>query len=211
MANKRAKSANSRALPVFRSVPIAGLHEDDRNARRHPDRNAEVVRASLTEFGQVEALVVEAGTGRVLGGNLRLRELRNAGVEVAEVAEVDVHGQEADRLALALNRSAELAEWDQDALGTILRELAQESDLEGLGWTEEEAEPLLSEEPLKPWGWGSLDGRKAGGNTSRTVSVLLHLPMLDDLEESLTGLGREGLTRGEALTRIVLEWRDTRP
>jgi hypothetical protein len=65
-------------------VKIADLHEDPANARKHGEKNRATVRASLQEFGQVEALVVEAGTGRVLGGNCRLAELRALGVEEAE-------------------------------------------------------------------------------------------------------------------------------
>lgn len=63
----------------WRTVRLADLVADPRNARAHGERNREAVRSSLAEFGQVESLVVQAGTGRVLGGNLRLVELLAAG------------------------------------------------------------------------------------------------------------------------------------
>jgi len=130
---------------VFRQVPISGLHEDPANARKHPDRNRATVRASLQEFGQVEALVVEKGTGRVVGGNCRLRELRALGVEEVMVAEVDLHGIDATRLGLVLNRSAEIAEWDDEALTALLKSLDEEDALAGLGWDDGELAALLAD------------------------------------------------------------------
>jgi DNA modification methylase len=133
--------------PVFKDVPIETLHEDPANARAHPERNRTAVRSSLKEFGQVEALVVQKGTGRVIGGNCRLGELRAMGVETVMVAEVDLGSVEAARLGLILNRSAETAEWDVDNLTALLRGIDEDDDgtLDGLGWTEEELEDLLAD------------------------------------------------------------------
>lgn len=72
--NQGKGAGEARKEPVYRVAKVDELHEDPANARRHPERNKATVRASLQEFGQVEALVVEAGTGRVLGGNCRLDE-----------------------------------------------------------------------------------------------------------------------------------------
>jgi len=127
----------------FKRVPIDTLHEDPANARRHPERNRAAVRSSLSEFGQVEALVVQRGTGRVIGGNCRLGELRALGVEEVQVAEVDLHSIDATRLALALNRTAEIAEWDTDGLTALLKSLDDEDALGGLGWDDAELELLL--------------------------------------------------------------------
>lgn len=128
-----------------RFIPLSELHEDPANVRRHGERNRASVRASILEFGQVETLVVQRGTGRVLGGNCRLGELRALGREGAWCMEVDVQGVDATRLALALNRTAELAEWDAEALGRVLAEMepAELGDL----WSEEEVGALLQEEP----------------------------------------------------------------
>jgi ParB-like chromosome segregation protein Spo0J len=137
-------------MPHFKRVPIESLHEDPANARRHPERNRAAVRASLAEFGQVEALVVQKGTGRVIGGNCRLGELRALGVTEVMVAEVDLHGVDAARLGLVLNRSAETAEWDQDALGDLLAVLKDDDALEGLGWDEHELADYLEAPAFDP-------------------------------------------------------------
>lgn len=130
-----------------RLIPLADLHEDPRNARRHPTRNRKAVRASLREFGQVETLVVQRGTGLVLGGNCRLVELRDLGATDAWCVEVDVQGDAAVRLALALNRSAELATWDDETLAALL---AEAGDMNDLGWSQKEVEALLAaDEPAE--------------------------------------------------------------
>lgn len=149
------QDANTRE-PVFRRARLDELHEDPANVRRHGERNRTVVRASLREFGQVEALVVERGTGRVIGGNCRLGELRALGREEVWIAEVDVHGIDAARLGIALNRSAELAAWD-DGLADVLRGLqADDVDLEALGFDDRDIERWIGDEdepaPTPPGG-----------------------------------------------------------
>jgi len=129
----------------YKLVPIDSLHEDPANARAHPERNRATVRASLLEFGQVEPLVVQKVTGRVIGGNCRLGELRALGVEEVMVSEVDLDGLDATRLGLVLNRSAETAEWNVDTLGKLLQELDAEDALEGLGWDDAELSDLLDD------------------------------------------------------------------
>jgi len=132
-------------MPRYKHVPIDTLHEDPKNARSHPERNKAAVRASLEEFGQVEALVVQAGTGKVIGGNCRLAVLREMGVEKVKVSEVDVNDKQATRLGLILNRSAETAEWDTDNLAELLKELDEDDLLEGLGWDDGELEAILAD------------------------------------------------------------------
>lgn len=65
--------------PTIETVPLAQLVLDPENARLHPDANLEAIRGSLGLFGQVEPLVVQAGTHRVIGGNGRLAAMRDLG------------------------------------------------------------------------------------------------------------------------------------
>jgi ParB-like chromosome segregation protein Spo0J len=106
-----------------RAVALDSLHEDPANARRHGATNVDAIRASLRQFGQVEPLVVQKGSGRVIGGNGRLAVMRSLGWSECRVVEVDCDDMTAVSLAIVLNRTAELAEWDRDALSAILREV----------------------------------------------------------------------------------------
>lgn len=168
-----------------RLIPLSELHEDPANVRQHGTRNRAAVRASIQEFGQVETLVVQAGTGRVLGGNCRLAELRALGRDAAWCMEVDVQGVDATRLALALNRTAELAEWDAELLGRVLADL-DEQDLGDL-WTEEEALAYLQSEPEPP---SEPAGRAA---TEGTFAILVTCDSERHQRELLERMADEGL------------------
>lgn len=141
------------SAPILR--PLADLHEDPANVRRHPERNRAAVRASLAEFGQVETLVVQAGTGRVLGGNCRLAELRSLNVKEAWCIEVDIDGPAATRLALALNRTAELATWDEHLLDSL-----KGLDLGEL-WTADELAAMMPKPIADPKDQAAFDGTYA--------------------------------------------------
>lgn len=158
-------------MPEPRFIPLAELHEDPANVRKHGDRNKASVRASILEFGQVETLVVQRGTGRVLGGNCRLGELRALGREGAWCMEVDVEGIDATRLALALNRTAELAEWDAEGLSQVLRSLSEEGgSAADLGWDGSELSALLDPVGVDDVKWKEFD-ENIGNNAPKGKPV----------------------------------------
>ena len=101
----------------IKRVSLDTLKLDPANARAHGERNLEAIVASLQRFGQAEPLVVHAPTGRVIAGNGRLVAMRQLGWEQADVVELDLDELQATALAIALNRTAELAEWDMSWIG----------------------------------------------------------------------------------------------
>jgi hypothetical protein len=128
----------------LRRVALADLHHDPANARLHDERNLETIRASLKTFGQVEPLVVQKGTNKVIGGNGRLSALLAMGEQECDVVEVDLDNVSAVGLGIALNRTAELAEWDDAALASTLKALQDEEfDLAGIGYTGDEVQNLI--------------------------------------------------------------------
>ena len=50
---------SEKRLTEYKILPLASLHEDPANARKHGPKNLEAIRGSLLEFGQVEPLVVQ--------------------------------------------------------------------------------------------------------------------------------------------------------
>jgi DNA modification methylase len=136
------------ALPPglsIRRVPLAALHQDPANARAHGERNLEAIRASLARFGQAEPLVVQKSTGRIVGGNGRLVAMKALGWTEADVVELEIDDLQATALGIALNRTAELADWDPAALSKILESLSAEGALDGVGFSEKEMAALLDE------------------------------------------------------------------
>ena len=132
--------------------PLAGLLPDPRNARTHGPRNIDAIKASLTAFGQVEPLVLNRRTGQLVGGHGRVEAMQAIGWTEAAVTEVDLDPIQATALGLALNRSAELAEWDEAMLAELLQEIdrAPEVELELVGFTDAELVDLIGQQPADP-------------------------------------------------------------
>jgi len=107
-------------------VAISSLTPDPTNARRHGKKNMEAIKGSLAKFGQVEPIIVNSRTGIVVGGNGRLTAMAELGHTECDVVRLDLNAVEASALALALNRTGELAEWDEDVLGKTLTALKSE-------------------------------------------------------------------------------------
>ncbi len=134
-------AASPRPL-VTRRVKLSDLHADPANARRHDERNLAAIADSIKTFGQVEPLVVQKATGRVIGGNGRLEVLRKQGATECDVVEVDVNDTQAAALGIALNRTAELASWDKESLAAILKSLPDDAVT---GFTNADLDALLEE------------------------------------------------------------------
>jgi DNA modification methylase len=138
-------------------VPLERLHHDPANARLHGAGNLDAITASLKRFGQAEPLVVQAGTGMVIAGNGRLDAMKTLGWVECDIVELDVTGLDAAALGIALNRTAELAEWDGAALTKILEQLRAEDALEGVGYSGAEIDSLLDELQASLGGGGPAD------------------------------------------------------
>src|SRR5262245_4300232 len=130
---------------VINHVPIDALHLDPSNARLHPEENLDAIVASLKRFGQAEPLVVQAGTNRVIAGNGRLVAMRKLGWTECDIVDLDVDDLKATALGIALNRTAELAEWDEPVLARLLEELKKEDALDGIGYSTDDIDTLLKD------------------------------------------------------------------
>jgi DNA modification methylase len=135
---------------VIKRVSIESLHPDPANARSHDERNLDAIRASLSRFGQREPLIIQAGTNRVIAGHGRLQAMRSLGWPSCDVIEFECNDVQATALAIALNRSGELAGWDAPALGALLESLRAEDALDGVGFTTAEIDELIADLDTSP-------------------------------------------------------------
>ena len=104
-------------------VDIEALIPDPENARTHDDKNLAAIRGSIKQFDVVEPLVVQRSSNIVLGGNGRLEVLKSLGHKTVPVHYIDIDDKKAKALALALNRTAELAGWDMERVKEQLAEI----------------------------------------------------------------------------------------
>lgn len=119
MSTAKPKKALAENLAI-RRVLISELHNDPANVRLHNRRNIDAIISSLKTFGQVEPLVVQKGTNKVIGGNGRLEALREMGATEVDIVEIEADNLKATALGIVLNRTAELADWDNEALSQVL-------------------------------------------------------------------------------------------
>lgn len=113
----------------FETVALSALSLDPSNVRKHSRRNLDAIKASLRKFGQQKPIVVDA-KGIVLAGNGTLTAAQELGWTKIEITRTELIGSAATAFAIADNRSAELAEWDEDGLTKVLESLkVEDSDL----------------------------------------------------------------------------------
>lgn len=105
------------------AVPIDSIQPDPRNARRHDEANLAAIRVSLTRFGQRQPLVVNKLTSLILAGNARHQVAGELGWSMIAVVFVEDDPTSATGFALADNRTAELATWDELAVAELLADL----------------------------------------------------------------------------------------
>lgn len=139
-------------------VSIRSISADPANLRKHGERSIEAIMASLRRFGQQKPVVLDRNHV-VIAGNGTLEAARRLGWK--RIAIVRSRLQAIDRTAYAIadNRTAELSEWDQEALSAVLGALPGDAldatgfsaqDIEGLQSDQAESSGGLNEVPEPP-------------------------------------------------------------
>jgi DNA modification methylase len=118
---------------TLRTVNLGDLTPDPQNVRTHDAKNLQAIKDSLNAFGQRKPIVTAKGNDGslvVIAGNGTLEAAKALGWSTIQIAEVpdDWDADKARAYAIADNRSAELADWDQTALTSALL------DLDAVGW-----------------------------------------------------------------------------
>lgn len=106
------------------TMKLTELVSDPNNARKHDTKNLDAIKGSLTQFGQRKPIVIDKANV-VIAGNGTLEAARSLGWIEIEVVRVpsDWTPDQAKAFALADNRTAELATWDDNVLQQQLQEL----------------------------------------------------------------------------------------
>lgn len=103
------------------TIKIESLSFDSKNARSHSEENLKAIAYSLETFGQRKPIVISKDK-IVIAGNGTLQAAKNLGWEKIEVVQIpeDWSDEMITAFAVADNRTAELAEWDTEALTAAL-------------------------------------------------------------------------------------------
>lgn len=125
-------------------APIGKLRPDPRNARRHGAKNLESIVASLSRFGQTKPIVVQREGATVRAGNGTLDAAKVIGWTHVAVSWVDFDDARSAAYAIADNRTAELAEWDDAMLADVLSADVPIDLLDATGFTEREINRMVN-------------------------------------------------------------------
>jgi ParB-like chromosome segregation protein Spo0J len=141
-------------------IELSKLAADPANVRKHNAKNLKAIEASLRRFGQQKPIVVD-GDGIVRAGNGTLAAAQQLGWTHIDIVRTSLKGADATAYAIADNRTAELAEWDEEALAQQLAAIQIEDDqlLEPSGFDEKDilSMSLPSFEPANIDEQGRLD------------------------------------------------------
>ena len=170
---KSMKIVNSNA----ESVPVSELNPHPKNPRQG---DIGAIADSIATNGWYGTVVAQKGTNFILAGNHRWQAAQQLGMTEVPVTWVDVDDETALRILIADNRTSDLAGHDEQALASLLQELAsQDNALSGTGWDADDLDNLLKELSTEmgntPSLNNSLSDKLAIFENADTMSVMLIL------------------------------------
>jgi hypothetical protein len=125
------------------AVPVAQLREHPDNKRRGDEV---AISASMEAHGFYGACYVQRSTGYIVAGNHRSRVARRRGAATVPVIWLDIDDDQARRILLFDNKSADDATYDFDGLAQLLVEMsAGPGGLADTGYTDDGLAELLEQ------------------------------------------------------------------
>jgi len=135
---------------------IADLKPDSRNARKHNQRNLNMIVDALHKVGAARSIVIDED-GVILAGNGVVEAAADAGIERVQVVDADgetivavrrtgLTDEQKRKLAYYDNRTAEVAEWDAKQIAADLEAGVELGDLFDKG----ELDEIMADMGLEP-------------------------------------------------------------
>ncbi len=130
----------------IQKIKIEKLKPADYNPRKDlkpEDEEYQKIKRSITEFGCVEPIIINADM-TVIGGHQRLKVLKELGYEEVECVVLDLDKNKEKALNIALNKIT--GEWDNDKLEELLAELNEtDIDMNTTGFSFDEIDDILKD------------------------------------------------------------------
>ena len=119
---KKMKKEKKKKELVVIPFPMSDIKLDPSNVRTHSQKNLDAIAASLKRFGQQKPIVVDSNQ-IVRAGNGTYEAAKALGWHKISVVVSDLPASELTAYAIADNRTAELADWDDEALAAQLKSM----------------------------------------------------------------------------------------
>jgi ParB-like chromosome segregation protein Spo0J len=128
------------------SIEIGKLVFDPSNARKHNNKNIDAIKGSLAKFGQQKPIVID-DKNIILAGNGTVAAAKELGWKTINAVRSNLTSEvQKTAFAIADNRTAELAEWDDGVLAQHLLSLkAEEFDLIDIGFDDFDLKKLFGD------------------------------------------------------------------
>ena len=128
------------------ATPLSDLSSAPDNVRNHDNRSVDSIAASLNAYGQQKPIVA-LSNGTVIAGNGTLTAAKKLGWSHLAVARFKGSKDEAKAFAIADNRTADLSDFNQDALADALAYLegVPGISLDDMGYTDREFMALVGD------------------------------------------------------------------
>jgi len=128
----------------IKNVLVKDIKYAPYNPRKISDEVLNKLKRSIEEFGYIEPIVVNKRTMHVVGGNQRLKVLRQLNIKEVQAVIVDLDDVHERALNIALNKIN--GEWDLPLLKDLLLEIdTGEIDTEITGFDMSEIEELMNQ------------------------------------------------------------------
>jgi len=154
--------------------PIKEIIEDPENAREHGARNLEAIEKSLAAFGQQKPIVINK-EGKVIAGNGTLQAAQAIGWETIQVVKTELPELQQKAFAVADNRTAEMATWDEEVLARTIKEVAEIDEILAvqLGFEQDEIKRMLERleipEELDAPDWANTENQEVDNTVQRVM------------------------------------------
>jgi hypothetical protein len=104
------------------------------------------VAESIKRFGFASPIIARAADKMIIAGHTRYEAAKDLGLDKVPVRYLDLDPADSKLLALADNKTAEVADWDEEKLEQVMQDLLDEGlSLDGLGWTDTELADIVQE------------------------------------------------------------------
>lgn len=128
----------------IQNKPIDELKPFKKNPKKHPEKQINMLKKSMQEFGWTNPILISQGN-MIIAGHARYQAAQELGFTEVPTIFIDLPYERAVAYVLADNRLAELAEDDEELMLELLDEVTQipDFDIESIGFDDSEIDELL--------------------------------------------------------------------
>lgn len=112
-------------------APLAEITANPKNWRQHGKLQRDALLSVISDVGVVQSVVIQASTGTLIDGHLRVALAEQHGETSVPAVWVDLDDAEADLILATLDPIGALAETNRDALADLLGDLGARDDALG--------------------------------------------------------------------------------